>query len=312
MDFSSFRQVPSQVPTVVCAEHIVQFWSDDEVLLDRLEGSISSAIEAGDAAICIATKIHTEGLAKRFKLHGDDMTAAIEQGRYVTLDAAQTLSAVMPQGKFEQGRFFEFFRKVLVKARNAIEHKGSHVTVFGEAVALLWSRGNHDDAIRWERSGNVLAQGTAVSVCCGYAIRAFDLQRDNDYFQMICAEHSAVILPAGLPALSDKDRQEHIESELKQVLLQAEQLGKRDTILLYPEWQGPYRAALLETDRKQLFKEVEVAESAVLARLQVLPTQTENLPERHQLIHAWSGVQMIKKKKLGFLQGTGSVFPIMG
>ena len=299
--FSPSRTIPPQLPERVCAEHIAQFWSDDEGLLDRLEGSISSAIEAGDAAIYVATKIHTEGVAKRFKLHGRDMTAAIDQGRYLTLDAAHALSTVIPDGKFEEDRFSEFFRNVLVKARNAIEHKGSHVAVFGEAVALLWSRGNHDDVIRWERSWNVLAQATAVSVSCSYAIRGFDLQRDNDYFQMICAEHAAVILPAGLPALSDKDRQEHIKSELKQVLLQAEQLVQRDTILLYPEWQGAYRAALLETDRKQLFKEVEVAESAVLARLQVLPTQTENLPERHQLLHAWSGLQMIKKKKLGFL-----------
>jgi hypothetical protein len=295
------RPVLPQAPAPRSPEHVVQFWCDDEALLDKMAGSISSAIEAGEAAICIATKMHREGLANRFRLHGYDLTSAITQGRYVTLDAAQTLSAVMPKGNFEEVRFSEFFGNVIVKARNAIERRDPRVTVFGEAVSLLWSRGNHDDAIRWERSGNLLARGNEISVCCGYALRAFDLQRDNEYFQMICAEHTAVVLPAGLPALSSKERQEHIKPDLKKIFLQAEQLVHKDTRLLYPGWQGPYRAALLETDRKQLFKEVEIAEAVVLARLQMLSAESDNPAERQQLLHAWSGLQMIKKRKLGFL-----------
>jgi hypothetical protein len=297
----SFRPVLPQPPGVVWPEHVVQFWSDDEAFLDRMEGSIGRAIEAGEAAIYIATRKHREGLAKRFRLRGYDLTSAITRGRYVTLDAAQTLSAVMPKGKFEAVRFSEFFGSQVVKARNGIEGKGSQVTVSGEAVSLLWARKGYDDVIRWERSLNLLAQGNAVSVCCDYSIQAFDLQRDNEYFQMICAEHSAVMLPAGLPALTPKERKPRIKPELKRVLLQAERLVQRDTRLLYPEWQSPYRAALLETDRKQLFKEVEIAEAAVLARLQLLPTESDDVAERRQLLHAWSGLQMIKKRKLGFL-----------
>jgi hypothetical protein len=46
---------------------------------------------------------------------------------------------------------------------------------------------------------------------------------------------------------------------------------------------------------------VETAEAAVLVRLQELPPKAGNLDERHQLMDAWSGLQMIKKWKLGFL-----------
>jgi hypothetical protein len=82
---------------------------------------------------------------------------------------------------------------------------------------------------------------------------------------------------------------------------QAEQLLQRDRSLRYPEWQKFYRAALLETDRDALFKQVETAEAAVLVRIQELPPKAGNLAERHQLMDAWSGLQMIKKWKLGFL-----------
>ena len=172
----------------------------------------------------------------------------------------------------------------------------------GEAVALLWSRGNYDDVLRWERSWNALGQANTVSLRCGYAIRTINLQRDNDYFLMMCAAHSAVSLPAGIPDVSSKQRQEHTKAELKQVLLEAERLVQRDTSLRYPEWQGHYRVALLETDRNRLFKEVEVAEAAVLTRLQALPPETNSRAERAQLMHAWSGLQMIKRRKLGFLE----------
>ena len=131
-------------------------------------------------------------------------------------------------------------------------------------------------------------------------IRAFE--RDNGYFQMICAEHCAAILPAGLPVVSSKERQGLRKAELKQVLMQAERLVQSDTALRYPKWQGHYRAALLETNRNKLFIEVEAAEAAVLTRLQALPPETENLTERHQLTHAWNGLQMIKKRKLGFIE----------
>ena len=287
--------VPSQGPTPA-REHIVQFWSDDDFLLDHLEDSISSAIEGGDAFICIATKMHARGLAKR---HSRDMAIAIEQGRYIALNAAQVLSAVMPEGKFEEATYFEFFRSAIQKARNAIGPKSSRVTIFGEVIAMLWSRGNREDAIRWEQSWNTLVRANAISLCCGYPMQDLGLRRDKDYFQMICAEHSAVTLPAGLPSMPGKERPGHKKTELKQVLRQAQLLSQGGRTRL-SQWQKHYRAVLLETDRNQLFKAVEVAEAAVLTELQALPSEKDNMAERSQIMHAWSGLQMIKKRKLRF------------
>jgi hypothetical protein len=297
MERSSLQSAPS----VVNPDHFVQFWSDSDLLLSGWADSITRAVGVGNAAVCVVTKIHTKALTRLFKRRGQDLTIATKQGRYITLDAAGCISAVMPEGKFDRVRFFELFGSAIAKASNASGHGGSRVTVFGEAIDLLWSRGQFDDVILWERSWNALAKPKAVSLRCGYAIGAFNLQRDNDHFQLICAEHSAVTLPAGLPFPSSPGRRAHLKPGFKQIVKQAEQLVQPDSGLRYPVWQNLYKAALLETDRNALFKQVETAEAAVLRRLQESPPKAGNLDERHQLMDAWSGLQMIKKWKLGFL-----------
>lgn len=284
-------------------EHVVQFYADDDFLLDGLEASVNRAVEGGDAAICILTRVHAEDLAKRFEVRGRDMTIAIEEGRYVTLDAAGVMSALMPAGKFEEARFSELFSSLIVNAENALK-KGGGVSVFGEAVALACSREHSDDVIRWERACTSLAETTGISVSCCYSDRTFDLPQDSHYFQKICSEHSSVIVSRGLPVVSSGELHVTAQADFRQISMQAERLMRSNRSLRYAGWEDHYRAALLETDRHKLFKRLEVAEAAVLTRLQALPSQADELAERTQLMHAWSGLQLIKSRKLGFPAGS--------
>src|SRR5580658_2040662 len=72
--------------------HVAQFYADDTFLLESLSRYIGIALGAGDAAIVIATREHRDGLARILKSRGLDVTAALKTGRYVSLDAAETLS----------------------------------------------------------------------------------------------------------------------------------------------------------------------------------------------------------------------------
>ena len=69
--------------------HVVQFYTDHDALLDSLSRFIGSALVAGEAAVVLATEAHREGLAQRLKTRGIDTATAIQQGRYVPLDAAR-------------------------------------------------------------------------------------------------------------------------------------------------------------------------------------------------------------------------------
>jgi hypothetical protein len=75
---------------------------------------------------------------------------AIRQGRYIVLDAAETLQKFMVEGFPDAARFREVLSSVVVRARGAVE-KGARVVAFGEMVALLWEDGKYDEPYgNWE------------------------------------------------------------------------------------------------------------------------------------------------------------------
>ena len=79
----------------IARRHEAGFYSDDASLLDGFTQFIGTALKAGNAVIVVATESHRDSLLPRLQAHGLDIGAAIEQGRYISLDAADTLSTFM-------------------------------------------------------------------------------------------------------------------------------------------------------------------------------------------------------------------------
>src|SRR6202521_5190520 len=140
---SSVQLIPSLAPTPGSDQdgHFVQLYTDDGFLLDALSRFIGGAIAVGDGAVVIATKAHQDGLAQRLKARGVDTAKAISQGRYVLLDAHETLPRFMANGSVDETRFINTISDVLTRVHNAADDKDSCVAVFGELVALLWADG---------------------------------------------------------------------------------------------------------------------------------------------------------------------------
>ena len=82
----------SQIPGHDHSGHTVQFYSQDSFLLVGLSRFVGTALGAGDAAIVLATRAHREGLESRLHAHGLNTARAVSQGRYIALDAAETLA----------------------------------------------------------------------------------------------------------------------------------------------------------------------------------------------------------------------------
>src|SRR5258708_26963679 len=85
--------------------HVIQLYTDDAFLIDVLDRFIGGALVAGDAAVLVATNAHREGLEKRLAARGGNVTKAALCGRYVALDAKQTLAQVMVHGVVDGARF---------------------------------------------------------------------------------------------------------------------------------------------------------------------------------------------------------------
>ncbi len=65
-------------------------------------------------------------------------------------------------------------------------------------------------------------------------------------------------------------------------------------------WQREYEAVLHETDTKRLFKCIEVAEAAVLARLEAIGRDPADDAERKAIDDVLTHLTLLKTERLGF------------
>jgi len=185
--------------------HTVQFYSNDEFLLNELARLVGMSLASGDTAIVVATQEHREALCDRLQAQGLDLDLAVEQQRYLPLDAAETLSTFMVDNQPDPLPFVEVLDGILSRARKLAGREPVRVTIFGEMVSLLWADGNFDAAIRLEQLWNDLAKRYDFSLACAYPTDFFDRPGQAELFLRVCAAHSAVIPDETYAALNGDD-----------------------------------------------------------------------------------------------------------
>ena len=194
--------------------HVVQFYGEDTFLVDELSRFIGTALGAGDAAIVIATEEHRYGLAVSLKAWGIDTTQAAAQGRYLVLDAAETLARVTSVGWPDAARFSEVVGGLIARVRALGEHR--RIAAFGEMVALLWAEKKPDAAIHLEKLWNDLARSHSFSLRCAYPMSDFYREEHGELLLKICAEHSSVIPGESYTALAGEDDRLRSIAQLQQ------------------------------------------------------------------------------------------------
>ena len=199
--------------------HIVQFYSEDAFLLDELTKFASNALLARDAVVIIATAEHRDNLAHHLARRSVDLDRAVSEGRYIALDAADTLSTFMRLGQPDPDAFASAIGPVIARAAAASRSPASHVAAFGEMVALLWNRGQFDAAIKLEQLWNDLARRYSFALCCAYPLAGFRSESHAEAFLKICAEHSAVIPGETYTSLGTEQQRLRNVAELQQKAL---------------------------------------------------------------------------------------------
>jgi PAS domain S-box-containing protein len=172
--------------------HTVEFYSDDGVLLDKLDNYIGTALAAGSSAIVIATRAHIDNLNNRLRARGIDLAQAQADSRYIALNATEVLSGFMVDGRPDAVRFSETIGRVLQCAAGAARDESRRVVAFEELVALLWAEGQAEAAIQLEKLWNELVKTHSFSLHCAYPMQGFSRLEVADSLSEICAEHSDV------------------------------------------------------------------------------------------------------------------------
>ena len=196
--------------------HVVQLYASDDFLIDVLSRFVGGALSVGDAAVVIATKPHRTELERRLSANGLDTVRAAMQGRYVVLDATDTLPKFMVNGSVDETRFNQIMGGVLTQVQGAIDGKERRIAAFGELVALLWAEGKLQEAIRVEQLWNDLAQHHSFSLLCAYPIAGFGHETHIEPFLKMCRQHSGVVPSESYLGLGSEEERFRTIAQLQQ------------------------------------------------------------------------------------------------
>ena len=166
--------------TEVPHRHEILFCHDDAAILGSFARFIGAALNAGNAAIVLATESHRDRLLRELRRQGVPIDAAIEQGTYISFDANEPPD---PAG------FLEVIRG-LAEAAAKRGKKYPRVAFCGERAGRLWAEGKTDEAMRLEQLCDDLAKEQEVDILCVYPLPQG--QPNLPSLDSVFAEHSAV------------------------------------------------------------------------------------------------------------------------
>jgi CheY-like chemotaxis protein len=172
--------------------HEVAFYADDSSVVDGYARFIESSLKGRNAVIVVVTESHRASLIPRLEADGVDVAAAIEQGRYIPLDAADALSSLTVNDIPDPARCTKVIGDLIMGAAKGVREANGRVVVCGEIAPTLLSKGDGEGAIQLERLWDEITRGYGVHTLCGYLSSAFPPHEADPVFQRICAEHSAV------------------------------------------------------------------------------------------------------------------------
>jgi DNA-binding NarL/FixJ family response regulator len=203
-----FTGVDAQAPNRLCQEeglpspatrkektargHEVHFYSDDASFLLGFTCFIESALRAGNGAVVVATESHRTSILQGLQSRSVDISAAIEQGRFISLNVAQTLSAFMVNDLADPVRLSRVAGDLIVAAAKAAKTELRRVALCGECAPTLWAQGKADAAVQLEHLLDEIAKIYDVDILCGYVLTSTQREQEQDVYERICAEHSMV------------------------------------------------------------------------------------------------------------------------
>jgi CheY-like chemotaxis protein len=176
---------------VVRNEHTVHFHRNDSYGLDEVSEFVRAVIRSGDPVVVVATDQTRTGIASRLEKHRLDLTALAQRGLYVELDAAESLSQIMRNGRPDRECVAGVAANLERMRLSAAPNMKSRLTIFGEMANLLLRDGNPDAIAELERIWNDETKSLPFFTVCSYSMECFKGEASRT-FPDVCDEHSAV------------------------------------------------------------------------------------------------------------------------
>lgn len=198
------------------ANHSVQFYSEDDFLVETTSRFLAAALEGGGAAILVTNPSRRGAIAQRLLAMGLDVPGARGLGRYVEIDAEETLDKIMVEDLPDSELLSKLVGDTIAQAQAACREGQGDVAVFGEMVNVLCARGRLDAAIRLEQLWNELLQTHPILLRCGYPVGTFNQERHANALLQVCAQHHHVFPAEGYLELKNEPARLRYVTRLQQ------------------------------------------------------------------------------------------------
>ncbi len=174
-------------------KHEVQFHPDDASFVAGFTRFIETALLEGKAVIVIATPSHQKGLLQKLREDGVNIAAAIQEGRYLPSDVAETLATFMVNGRLDPVLFQQVTDDLIAAAAKVVKGDTSLIAACGECSPALLDQGKVDAAIQLEHLWDEISRTCGIDILCGYDVKDFQSEQKNHVRDRVCAEHSDVL-----------------------------------------------------------------------------------------------------------------------
>jgi hypothetical protein len=163
-----------RVPSLTSANHqSARYYEDDSSLARLVADFLREAFDSGNPGVVITTANQRAEMIRELAHRSFDVVELERARQLLLLDAEETLSAFMVDGKPDHQKFNDEMSGLLERARLGRDRGGCTVYLFGQIVDVLWQRGERDAAIRLELLWNEFAGTQASTLRCGYAFGSF-------------------------------------------------------------------------------------------------------------------------------------------
>jgi len=181
------------LPTVAgSGAHAVQFHSYDGRFIQGVSDLADRALRRGHVVAVVATPAVRVGVAERLQQYGWHAGELGEYGRYHAMDAAESLAAVMRDGRPDPQRLAESVAALERMRLEAADMRDPRLTLVGEIAVPLVLDGHFQEALEIERVWNGLTRALPwLGVCC-YPMACFDDVTTPQPFHEVCGEHGFV------------------------------------------------------------------------------------------------------------------------
>jgi signal transduction histidine kinase len=248
--------------------HAVQFYDDEAFLFETVGLFVRSALEAGDAAVIIATPAHTDGILNQLGKQARER--ALKAGQLVLIDAEAMLARFMLNDLPAAEPFFESIDRLLTSLAATLG-PGQCIRAFGEMVDILWRQGKRAAAIELEKLWGQFSKTHELRLLCAYTMRDFYKSEDSTQFGELCQLHTHV-LPTERFTLDDGDG----FARLRDISLLEQRAQLLDSEVQYrEELEGTLREALAARSRLEFELQASVQRERE-ARLLVGASETFN------------------------------------